>query len=55
MKIGLIGKGYWGNIIYNNLIGLGYQNIITYDVSINNGVTINDMLQCDYIFICTPL
>lgn len=55
MKIGLIGKGYWGNIIYNNLIVLGYQNILTYDVSINNGVTINDMLQCDYIFICTPL
>ncbi len=27
-KIGLIGFGYWGKIIYNNLINLGYSNII---------------------------
>ena len=35
-KIAVVGSGYWGSIIINSLIGLGFKNIITYDKSIKN-------------------
>ena len=30
-KIALIGCGYWGTIIANNLLNLGYKNFYIYD------------------------
>ena len=35
-KIVVVGSGYWGSIIINTLIGLGFKNIIIYDKSIKN-------------------
>ena len=35
-KIAVVGSGYWGSIIINSLIGLGFKNIIIYDKSIKN-------------------
>ena len=32
-KIGLIGYGYWGKILYKTLLKLGYKNITLCDVS----------------------
>lgn len=55
MKIGIVGKGYWGNIIFNNLMVLGYTDILTYDINIKNSIKMENLLECDNIFICTPL
>jgi len=35
-KIAVVGSGYWGSIIINTLIKLGFKNIIIYDKSIKN-------------------
>ena len=32
----LIGCGYWGTIIANNLLNLGYKNFYIYDSSVKN-------------------
>ena len=32
----LIGCGYWGTIIANNLLNLGYKNFYIYDSNIKN-------------------
>jgi len=51
-KICLIGYGYWGKILYNNLVKLGYSNIDIFDESLNNTHLIND--SYDLYFIVTP-
>ena len=35
-KIAVIGSGYWGSIIINNLINLKFKNIIIFDKSLKN-------------------
>jgi predicted dehydrogenase len=35
-KIAVIGSGYWGSIIINTLIELGFKDIIIYDKSVKN-------------------
>lgn len=63
MKIGLIGLGYWGKIILNNLNQLGYNDIIICEENkISWGdigtkypvVTSYKNLECDVVFIITP-
>lgn len=55
MNIGLIGYGYWGKIIYKNLLDLkiDLKNIIIYDQHINEFKDAN-IETCDHIFVCTP-
>ena len=36
----LIGCGYWGSIITNNLLNLGYKNFYIYDSNINNSLNL---------------
>ena len=31
MKIGIVGCGYWGKIIINNLLELGYNDLVLCD------------------------
>ena len=33
IKIGLIGYGYWGKILYKTLLKLGYKNVIICDTN----------------------
>ena len=62
MKIGLIGLGYWGNIILKNLEDMDKKDLILCDAEISgmeqyqNYEKTNDFkkLDCDYIFISTP-
>ena len=35
-NIAVIGCGYWGTIIANNLLNLGYKNFYIYDINIKN-------------------
>ena len=40
MKIGIVGCGYWGKIIINNLLQMGYRDLVLCDerkVSLNLG------------------
>ena len=39
-KIALIGCGYWGTILANNLYKIGYKNIIVYDSVAKNSLTL---------------
>ena len=36
LQMALIGCGYWGTIIANNLLNLGYKNFYIYDSNIKN-------------------
>jgi len=62
MKIGLIGLGYWGNIILKNLENMGIKEIIVCDIYLptqdkyQKYEAVNDYkkMNCDYIFISTP-
>ena len=61
MKIGLIGLGYWGNIILNNLNSMGFTDIVVSDKLIDKKSSQNyefvddyKKLDCERIFICTP-
>jgi predicted dehydrogenase len=51
-NICLIGYGYWGKILYNNLLELGYTDIKIVDLSLNNQDLITDIY--DYYFVATP-
>ena len=37
-KIAIIGCGYWGSIITNNLINIGFKNIFIFDSNIKNSM-----------------
>jgi predicted dehydrogenase len=52
MKICLIGYGYWGKIIFNNLRSLGFSEITVVDETLNNLFLISDEFDC--YFIVTP-
>lgn len=59
MKIGLVGYGYWGKIIYNNLIQLGFQPVVC-DVFENEVVKYNDFKDLikediSHVFIVVPV
>ncbi|NVM34381.1 MAG: Gfo/Idh/MocA family oxidoreductase [Candidatus Lokiarchaeota archaeon] len=62
MEIGIIGLGYWGDIILKNLIRPGKRDIVLCDLSLvenelyQNYSYVKDykQLDCDYIFISTP-
>lgn len=62
MKIGIVGYGYWGKIIFKNLVNMGYDNIQVCDINFDentelNGYTISKdykSLDCNLVFITTP-
>ena len=62
MKIGIIGCGYWGKIIINNLLQMGYNDLILCDekkVSLNLGSKFKvrkdyRKIKCDKVFVLTP-
>ena len=63
MKVGIIGLGYWGKIILNNLRELGYTDIVVCETQpIDWAVigskykTIKDYkkMKCDKVFVLTP-
>jgi len=64
MKIGIVGLGYWGNIILRNLESMNYKDITLCDIAFSNKKhdfnekykVINDYkeLNCDCVFITTP-
>ena len=39
IKIGLIGYGYWGKILYKTLLKLGYKNVIICDTNGTGDIT----------------
>lgn len=53
-KIAIIGLGYWGQIIYNNLRDMGYSDIITYDEFKPSASSVNSLneINAEYIFVC---
>tara|TARA_R100000388_G_scaffold27142_1_gene21172 strand:+ start:5914 stop:6786 length:873 start_codon:yes stop_codon:yes gene_type:complete len=65
MKIGVIGCGYWGKIIINNLIQLGQEDLVLCD----NDSTLSNLnfgrkfeltndykkVNCDKVFVLTPV
>ena len=44
-KIALIGCGYWGTIIANNLLNLGHKNFYVYDSNIRNSHNLKKKFQ----------
>ena len=64
MNIGVVGCGYWGKIIINNLVSLGYDNLTLCDRkdvldTINIGRKFNRVeryedMKCDRVFVLTP-
>jgi len=62
MKIGIVGLGYWGNIILRNLESLGKRDIEICEVSLpeenkyKKYRLVNDyhQLDCDHVFVTTP-
>ena len=63
MKIGLIGFGYWGKIIFNNFLKLGYDDIVICDkIDIINQNLLKKIsyesdyrkIECDKVFIVVP-
>ena len=38
LQMALIGCGYWGTIIANNLLNLGYKNFYIYDSNLKNSL-----------------
>ena len=53
-KIGLIGYGYWGKILYKNLLKLGYENVVICDIDEKGHVTDYTSLDVSHVFIATP-
>ena len=53
-KIGLIGYGYWGKILYKTLLKLGHENVIVCDVSGHGDVKDYKNLEVSYVLIATP-
>ncbi len=62
MRIGIVGLGYWGNIILKNLISLGYNDISLCEKAPKKEIKdygypiLEDYkdLDCDKVFITTP-
>jgi predicted dehydrogenase len=53
-KIGLIGYGYWGKILYKTLLKLGYANVTICDVSGQGDITNYSELDVSHVLIATP-
>ena len=65
IKIGLIGYGYWGKILYKTLLKLGYKNVIICDTNGTGDITDytqlkkQEMVELDpyevsYVLVATP-
>jgi len=54
MKIGLVGYGYWGKIVWNNLNDMGYEVTIC-DPFLDFGVKDYKELDVDCVFVLTPV
>ncbi|MBD3195014.1 MAG: hypothetical protein GF317_08175 [Candidatus Lokiarchaeota archaeon] len=62
MKLGIVGLGYWGNIILKNLESLGYNDVVICDKELNTKLykekypVVQDYqeLESEKVFIITP-
>lgn len=60
-KIGIVGYGYWGKIIFKNLVEMYYENPLIYDFNPSpyehlNVKSYDELLEkCNYIIITTPV
>lgn len=52
MKIGIIGKGVVGDAIYHGLAQVG-NDMIHYDIK-DSSTSINNVIECDIVFVCVP-
>lgn len=52
MKIGIIGKGIVGDAVYNGLAQIG-NHMFYYDVK-DQTTSLNDVIDCEILFICVP-
>jgi len=65
MKIGIVGLGYWGKIILNNLLDLGHKDVVLCDTKeVLSGLNLQkrfkyetsyERLRCDKVFVLTPV
>jgi predicted dehydrogenase len=65
MKIGIVGLGYWGKIILNNLLDLGHKDVVLCDTKkVLSGLNLKkrfkyetsyERLRCDKVFVLTPV
>ena len=53
-KIGLVGYGYWGKILYKTLLKLGYKDILICDVNGKHGIKDYKKLEVSSVFVSTP-
>ena len=54
MRIGLVGFGYWGKIVWNNLNDMGYEVTIC-DPFLHFGIKDYRDLDVDCVFVLTPV
>ena len=53
MKLGIIGQGFVGNAVYQKF--KNYYKVLTYDIqAMLCNATMEEVCQCDHIFICLP-
>ena len=53
-KIGLVGYGYWGKILYKTLLKLGFKNVIICDINGIDNITDYTQLNVSHVLIATP-
>ena len=53
-KIGLIGYGYWGKILYKTLLKLGHENVTVCDISGHGDIEDYTELDVSHVLIATP-
>jgi len=53
MKIGLIGFGYWGKILYNNILKISDLEVEVFDSGQNIG-RLEKIYDCSHVFVATP-
>jgi len=53
MKLGLIGYGYWGKILYKNIINITSSEVEIFDTGHDIG-EIKKIYECSHVFVATP-
>jgi UDPglucose 6-dehydrogenase len=52
MKLGIIGRGVVGDAVYHGLAQVG-NDMAHYDIN-DSATSINDVIECDIVFVCVP-
>lgn len=53
MKIGIVGFGYWGKILYNNIVRITEQEVELFDSGQKIG-SMEKIHECSHVFVATP-